>query len=110
MCFLMTPETLLKRLYDPLFTFPVCVAFGFLLLENPVPLLLVWLLKRTEPCDSTLYFPAVSFPFIALLPPKNDVLCFCFLLALKAIERLPEVFWNMEPPTLVLDLDDSTLC
>ena len=37
-----------------------------------------------------------------LFPPKNDVRCFRFLLARKAIERLPEVFWNM----LVVVVDD----
>ena len=107
----LTPETLLKRLevIDPWFGLPP-FEFEFQLFENPSPLLLVWLLKRTWPRERTLYSPAVSFPSTALLPPKNEVRCFRFLLALKAIERLPEVFWNIDPPPLVLDLDDSTLC
>ena len=112
--YFVTPETLLKRLDAdgpaPCFDLPA-FEFEFLLLENA--LLLDWVfVKRTLPSESTLYSPAVSLLSTALLPPKNDVRCFRFLLARKAIESLPEVFGNRAPPApldVLEDLDDSTL-
>ena len=114
--YLASPETLLKRLKfdDPCFRLPVFV-LEFPLLEaiefekDPNPLWLVWLLNTTWPSERVLYTPLVSFPSTALLPPKNDDLRFSFLLARKAIERLPEVFWNNDLLPVELDLDNLAL-
>lgn len=88
--------TLLNKLADPTtFLLELCLPF-----ENP--LRLVWLLKRTGFVASILYDPDDSLPSTALLPPKKEVLR--FLLARKAIDKLPEVFWNIPP---LVERDDS---
>lgn len=72
---------------DPSLIFPFFAVTDCRLFDSPD-----WLLKTTGSRDKGLLAPVTSFLFTAWLPPKKDVLCFRFLLAPNAIDRLPVVF------------------